>query len=125
MNKLELLNSQLLEARKSGNKETANILSTMKGEVENQAKNNPKAQLETLITDYALKSKKNLTQFKTPGWESELEILKPYLPKEITEQDVIEAISALKAAGTPEKAMLGILMKELKGVDVNLVKRLL
>lgn len=123
--KKELLEKSLLEARKSGNKFISNTLSTMKGEIENQHKNNPTENVDLLIEAYAFKSKKNLIEFKPKDWELELEVIKPFLPKEITEQDVIELINTLKLAGTNEKAMLGVIMKSLKGVDVNLVKSLL
>lgn len=125
MKKEILLNTSLIEARKKGDRFTSNVLSTMKGEIENQLKNKAGQDIEKLIEGYSFKSKKNLLSFKPKDWEIEMKVLEPFLPKEITEEDVVALIDILREKGTPEKSIIGLVMKELKGVDIELVKPLI
>ncbi len=147
MNRKELLDKLYLQARKNGNKVAISCLSTMKGEIENQIKNKlgnfdflncTKDELEVyleqlivinndLIEKYAIKSKKSLIEFKPKNYEEELVILEQFLPLQLSKEEILNKIKLIIMQNNDinENKLMGLCMRELKGVEPNLVKQLI
>ena len=126
MTNLELINEQYLAARKVQDVVTILCLGTMKGEIENLLKTSNKT-ADELITAYAIKSSKNLNEFKPANYERELEILSQFLPKQLSEEEVRVIVNNIKKQnkGVAAGKLMGIAMKQLKGADPKLVKKII
>lgn len=132
---LEKLDILLLDARKDKNKEIQkNLYLTLKGELENAMKSSDD-DANTLISKIAKKMTKSVEQVRySSEYESvvqeatiELDALKTFLPKELTDEEVLIELRTLgldKMNNFGQK--MGAAMKLLKGkVDGNRVKQLL
>lgn len=123
--KYQLLQSEILKARKAGDKWVLSVLSTMKGEIDNQSKTDTKDSLDDLIEKYALKSKKNLEEFKPDRFEEEIELLTPFLPREVSPEEIKAFIQSLADEDVDKKQWMGGVMRNFKGLDPKLVTQLI
>lgn len=123
--KYKLLESLLLEARKASDRFALSIYSTMKGDVDNTGIGKGDQNYDDLIENYALKSKKNLEEFKPTDYEKEIELLTPFLPKIADTSEIKDYISTLKSEDVPSKQWMGRVMRNFKGLDPQLVKSLI
>lgn len=123
--KYKLLGDLLLQARKASDRFALSVYSTMKGDVDNTGKGKADQDYNDLIETYALKSKKNLEEFKPEDFEKEIELLTPFLPKEVTPAEIKDYISVLKSEEVPDKQWLGRVMRNFKGLDPQLVRSLI
>jgi len=89
MSKLELVKKDLLEARKSKNVITKNLLSTFVGEIETSLKNE-NIDIDTLVESLAKKFIKNASTIDNDVSRKEIEILNEYLPKMASKQEILE-----------------------------------
>lgn len=123
--KYKLLQEFLLSARKSGDKSLLTIYSTMKGELDNMIKSNPTENVEDMIERYALKSKKNLEEFKPEGYQIELDALQSFLPQPVSEEEINQFIRELKTQSIDQKQWMGKIMSNFKGLDPQVVRGLI
>jgi uncharacterized protein YqeY len=109
----EKINTDYMAAFRSKNVIAKNLLSVIKGEIQTQEKN---AGIETLsdeeVTKILNKTVKSLkeTQSKFPSEQTtqELAIVESYLPKQMTETEIVTKIQELVDAGASN---LGEIMK--------------
>lgn len=123
--KYKLLENLLLEARKASDRFALSIYSTMKGDVDNTGIGKSDQDYDDLVENYALKSKKNLEEFKPADYEKEIELLTPFLPKIADTSEIKDYISTLKSEDVPSKQWMGRVMRNFKGLDPQLVKSLI
>jgi len=140
MNLKEIINEELKLSMKSGDKlrlETIRSIRALILEFEKSGQNRelkPEDELQ-MLTTAAKKRKESIEQFRNGGRielaekeEAELKILQEFLPKQLTEEEIVEEIKKLAAeinASTKEdfSKLMPIVMKNLKGkVDGKLVK---
>lgn len=126
MNKFIRLKEDHLEARKAKDEVASKLLGTLKGEVETEMKNSDELS-EDIVERIAKKFKKGLESTPTEDSERELEILKPYLKEQLTEEQIISELDLL---GLKELsnfgAKMGKAMFTLKGkVDGNTLSRII
>ncbi|MFA5479715.1 MAG: GatB/YqeY domain-containing protein [Candidatus Muiribacteriota bacterium] len=119
------IKKEILEARKSGDKIKANLLNTLysdaKKDAINSGKREPDNELLGNILKKFVKNAKETIELKKNGNmdysqdETELKILESYLPKQLTEEELMKIISEL-ADNLPskEKKFMGQIMKQLK-----------
>ena len=131
MNKLELLNRAFLEARKANEPTAKALFSTFKGAYENERKSSDKTD-DSIIESIAKKFTENAKVMKNVF---EMELLKPFMPKEVANSEYYISINEVLTNNIPKveefkagKAQniglfMGLVMKDLKtrlpGQDVN------
>ena len=119
MTKIELIEKAILNARLTKNDLAKNLLQTLKGEYEMALKNGESA-TDALVEKIAKKMVKNNELISSEDALKEIEILKSYLPEELSEADLKSLVAkvinelpekvALFKAGN--KSMIGALMGE-------------
>ncbi len=117
MSLLEQINTQVKEAMKAKEKEKLQALRYLKSMLmENQTAKKPIAEMDVVVK-YHKKLKDGLAQYPSghdmiPGIENEIEIIKTFLPEELSEEKVIELIAGIKKK--LEGPNMGAIMKELQ-----------
>jgi uncharacterized protein YqeY len=86
--KIDKINADFLEARKNNNTVVKNLLSTFKGEYENQSKTGLSG--DELVHTIAKKMIKSAEQVGTDVAMQEIEILKTYLPIMVSIEEITE-----------------------------------
>lgn len=140
---IDKIQSDLKEAMKAKEAERLSVLRMLKSEVQYEltktgVKELPDSEVEAVVKRAVKKRKDSAEQYRKGGREdlalaeeSELEILKQYLPEEVSietvKQIVDEAIESVKPAGPADMGkVMGFIMGRLKGqnVDGSVVKEL-
>ena len=127
MNKFDRLTEGLLEARKAKSTIETNLLSTLLGEVQAEMKRSDKPSA-VIVEQIAKKFKKNIESMKQNAkTDEELFILKPFLPEELDESEIIEQLNLLNLSEmTTFGQKMGTAMRTLKGkVDGNTLGRII
>ena len=93
------INADFMEALK--NKETAkkNFLGVIRGEIQNEEFRALGIGDDATVLNILRKIEKSLKQTNTAESLAELEYIKPYLPAEMSEADIVAKITELKANG--------------------------
>ena len=124
MNLLEKMKSDLIIAMKEKDKDKLTVLRMVKGAMQLEVINNKKEENEELFIDVVSKQIKtrndSIVEFRKGNrqdlidkTQSEIEILKEYLPKQLTEEEIEEILNDVfnKVNPTSSKEM-GLVMKE-------------
>lgn len=134
------IKEQQIVARKARDAKTATFLSTLASEIEIIGKNDGNRQTtDDEATKVIQKFKKNATEMvaqltklgkDTADSTAELEILDSFLPKQATDEEVINEIRAFAATGVDPVTKIGIVIKHLKSTfgptfDASRVKALI
>ncbi|MGN0993110.1 MAG: GatB/YqeY domain-containing protein [Bacilli bacterium] len=131
MTLLEKLKSDLIIAMKEKNKEKLNTLRAVKGAIQLEIINNKKEENDDLLLDVINKQIKmrndSISEFEKAGrddlvksYQKEVDILKEYMPKELTEEEIEEIInSAIKETGASTVKDLGIIMRTITPIVKN------
>lgn len=138
MNLLEKMKSDLITAMKEKDKDKLTVLRMVKGAMQLEVINNKKEENEELFIDVVSKQIKtrndSIVEFQKGNrqdlidkTQAEIEILKEYLPKQLTQEEIEQILNDVfeKVNPTSSKEM-GLIMKEatplLKGkADMKLV----
>jgi Asp-tRNA(Asn)/Glu-tRNA(Gln) amidotransferase B subunit len=136
MEKIKTIESEILKARLAKDELKKNLLQTLKGEFENAVKNGEPSS-DALVEKICKKMVKNAELIGNEEAKKEIEILKAYLPSELGEDAVREAIKNL-LEGSPDKVnnyklgnkgmigwFMGNLMKTTSNVDPKVAGKLL
>lgn len=131
MTLLEKLKSDLIIAMKEKNKEKLNTLRAVKGAMQLEIINNKKEENDDLLLDVINKQIKmrndSISEFEKAGrddlvksYQKEVDILKEYMPKELTLEEIEEIIdSAIKETGASTVKDLGIIMRTITPIVKN------
>lgn len=120
MSKLDKINADFLEARKTNNTVVKNLLSTFKGEYENQSKSGL-SDGDELVHTIAKKMIKSAEQVGTDVAMQEIEILKGYLPIMVSIEQIKEFL--LTQDLTLGGRLIGITKSHFNGnVDPKLIQ---
>lgn len=129
--KTQILNTKFIEARKSNNPVAKNLFSTLKGEFENLTKSS-KDSPDAIIEKLAKKLTEAAKMINNEDSKSEIELLKEFLPLELTSDEVHSFVEQALSTSNGNKnigMLLGSVMKLVKptgkSVDVELVKKLI
>lgn len=121
----ELLKNDLIKAMKEKNKEELNTLRAVKGAIQLEVINNKKEENDSLILDVINKQIKmrndSVNEFKkanrldlVESYEKEIEILKRYMPEQLTDEEVEQIIEgAIKELNITSSKQMGLIMKEI------------
>ena len=131
MTLLEKLKSDLIIAMKEKNKEKLNTLRAVKGAMQLEIINNKKQENDDLLLDVVNKQIKmrndSISEFEKAGrcdlvdsYQKEVDILKEYMPKELTKEEIEEIIdNAIKETGASTVKDLGIIMRMITPIVKN------
>ena len=131
MTLLEKLKSDLIIAMKEKNKEKLNTLRAVKGAMQLEIINNKKQENDDLLLDVVNKQIKmrndSISEFEKAGrcdlvdsYQKEVDILKEYMPKELTKEELEEIIdNAIKETGASTVKDLGIIMRMITPIVKN------
>ena len=131
MTLLEKLKSDLIIAMKEKNKEKLNTLRAVKGAMQLEIINNKKQENDDLLLDVINKQIKmrndSISEFEKAGrcdlvdsYQKEVDILKEYMPKELTKEEIEEIIdNAIKETGASTVKDLGIIMRMITPIVKN------
>lgn len=131
MSLLEKLKSDLIVAMKEKNKEKLNTLRAVKGAMQLEIINNKKQENDDLLLDVINKQIKmrndSISEFEKAGrcdlvdsYQKEVDILKEYMPKELTKEEIEEIIdNAIKETGASTVKDLGIIMRMITPIVKN------
>lgn len=131
MSLLEKLKSDLIVAMKEKNKEKLNTLRAVKGAMQLEIINNKKQESDDLLLDVVNKQIKmrndSISEFKKAGRDDlvtsylkEVDILKEYMPKELTKEELDEIIdNAIKETGATTVKDLGSIMRIITPIIKN------
>lgn len=131
MTLLEKLKSDLIVAMKEKNKEKLNTLRAVKGAMQLEIINNKKQENDDLLLDVINKQIKmrndSISEFEKAGrcdlvdsYQKEVDILKEYMPKELTKEEIEEIIdNAIKETGASTVKDLGIIMRMITPIVKN------
>lgn len=112
---IENIKKDFLQSRKAGDKLKANLLSTLIGEIENAMKSGSKETPDLVAISKIKAFIKNASVSANHGNESavlEIQILEHYLPKMLSEQEILE-----KTAHLPDfKSKMQFLKQEFPGL---------
>lgn len=119
------IEADFMSAFKARNTEVKTLLGTVKGEMQNLKKN---LMVETLsdekaielLTKFAKNMKETIRLTNDEKTKSELLVIENYLPKQMSEQEVIAKLDEAIAAGATN---IGAIMKAFAGLPVD--KRML
>ena len=121
----ELLKNDLVKAMKEKNKEELNTLRAVKGAIQLEVINNKKEENDSLILDVINKQIKmrndSVNEFKkanrldlVESYEKEIEILKRYMPEQLTYEEVEQIIEgAINELNITSPKQMGLIMKEI------------
>ena len=121
----EKLKEDLIKAMKEKDKEALNTLRSLKGAIQLEIINNKKEENDELIMDIITKQIKmreaSIEEFKKANredliisYQKEIDILKSYMPKELTIEEVTEIINDIFNKLNPTSIKdLGSIMKEI------------
>lgn len=134
MTKLELLNQAFIQARKDNEPIAKALFSTFKGEYDNAIKGKAPAG-DVTIEKIAKKMTENAKIVGTDDAKEEIEMLKPFMPVMLSENDVKNIVKKV-IENNPDKAnnfklgskgaLIGMVMKEIAGkADAEMVKQIL
>jgi uncharacterized protein YqeY len=122
----EQLKQDCIKCLKSKNPQELTILKTLIGEIE---RNPSKDYSDSSVIRAVKKYLKNLEEMKKYGKEvdKEIQIVSKYLPKQISENEVIDFLKTVDFSKLKSKfAAIGLCKKQFgENVDANLVKKIL
>ena len=131
MSLLEKLKSDLITAMKEKDKDKLNTLRAVKGAMQLEIINNKKQENDDLLLDVVNKQIKmrndSISEFEKAGrcdlvdsYQKEVDILKEYMPKELTKEELEEIIdNAIKETGASTVKDLGIIMRMITPIVKN------
>ena len=131
MSLLEKLKSDLIIAMKEKNKDKLNTLRAVKGAMQLEIINNKKQENDDLLLDVINKQIKmrndSISEFEKAGrcdlvdsYQKEVDILKEYMPKELTKEELEEIIdNAIKETSASTVKDLGIIMRMITPIVKN------
>lgn len=110
------VSKEIIAAMKAKDKTRLNVLRYLKKLfIENDTAKKPIANIMDIVISHAKKTKDSLELYpdgpQKDEIQAEIKVLKEYLPKELSEDEVITLINDIKAAKSG--ANMGVLMKEL------------
>lgn len=112
------IDKDYITAFKSKDVMSKNLLGTIKGELQTMEKNGTPMTDEAvvaLLTKFQ-KSTKQMIDLGTPGADSELVIINKYLPKQLSEEEVVSIINTAVEEGAKN---IGDVMKKFTGLTVD------
>lgn len=116
MSLMEKVNTDIKEAMKAKEQERLDALRMLKAEyIKNNTATKPTDELSVTVA-HAKRLQDSLEMYEkgTPAYEKiqkEMEYLRPYLPQQMSEADVVALINEIKANGAKD---MGSIMKELQ-----------
>lgn len=131
MTLLEKLKNDLITAMKEKDKDKLNTLRAVKGAMQLEIINNKKEESDELLLDVINKQIKmrndSISEFEKAGrcdlvdsYQKEVDILKEYMPKELTKEELEEIIdNAIKETGASTVKDLGIIMRMITPIVKN------
>lgn len=131
MSLLEKLKNDLITAMKEKDKDKLNTLRAVKGAMQLEIINNKKQENDDLLLDVINKQIKmrndSISEFEKAGrcdlvdsYQKEVDILKEYMPKELTKEELEEIIdNAIKETGASTVKDLGIIMRMITPIVKN------
>ena len=131
MGLLEKLKKDLITAMKEKDKEKLNTLRAVKGAMQLEIINNKKEESDDLLLDVINKQIKmrndSISEFEKAGrddlvtsYQKEVDILKEYMPKELSEEEIEEIIdNAIKETGATTIKDLGSIMRMITPIVKN------
>ena len=131
MSLLEKLKKDLITAMKEKDKEKLNTLRAVKGAMQLEIINNKKEESDDLLLDVINKQIKmrndSISEFEKAGrddlvtsYQKEVDILKEYMPKELSEEEIAEIIdNAIKETGATTIKDLGSIMRMITPIVKN------
>lgn len=131
MSLLEKLKNDLITAMKEKDKDKLNTLRAVKGAMQLEIINNKKEENDDLLLDVVNKQIKmrndSISEFEKAGrcdlvdsYQKEVDILKEYMPKELTKEEIEEIIdNAIKETGASTVKDLGIIMRMITPIVKN------
>lgn len=131
MSLLEKLKKDLITAMKEKDKEKLNTLRAVKGAMQLEIINNKKEESDDLLLDVINKQIKmrndSISEFEKAGrddlvtsYQKEVDILKEYMPKELSEEEIEEIIdNAIKETGATTIKDLGSIMRMITPIVKN------
>lgn len=131
MSLLEKLKNDLIVAMKEKDKDKLNTLRAVKGAMQLEIINNKKQENDDLLLDVVNKQIKmrndSISEFEKAGrcdlvdsYQKEVDILKEYMPKELTKEEIEEIIdNAIKETGASTVKDLGIIMRMITPIVKN------
>lgn len=131
MSLLEKLKNDLITAMKEKDKDKLNTLRAVKGAMQLEIINNKKQENDDLLLDVVNKQIKmrndSISEFEKAGrcdlvdsYQKEVDILKEYMPKELTKEEIEEIIdNAIKETGASTVKDLGIIMRMITPIVKN------
>jgi len=93
------INADFMEALKNKQIDKKNFLGVIRGEIQNEEFRPLGIGDDVTVLNILRKIEKSLKQTNTAESLAELEYIKPYLPAEMTEADIVAKIAELKANG--------------------------
>lgn len=120
MTLIETIKKDLLQARKDGDKFASSMLSTLVGDADRVGKDNGNraptdSEVQAVAVKFMKSAKQNLELTSRPEFQIEIEILERYLPKSLSEMELISIIKEQVAQhGKNKGKVLGFLAKEYK-----------
>jgi uncharacterized protein YqeY len=93
------INADFMEALKNKQTDKKNFLGVIRGEIQNEEFRALGIGDDATVLNILRKIEKSLKQTNTAESLAELEYIKPYLPAEMTEADIVAKIAELKANG--------------------------
>ena len=139
MTKLSIIETDLVEAQKAKDETKVSVLRMLKSAIKNEEINTKKelldAGIDVIIEKQAKQRRESIVQYKEGGRdelkekeEKELEILKNYLPKKLSDAEVEKAVEETLSSLGDEKdfgKVMGIVMGKLQGkADGNTVREM-
>lgn len=131
MSLLEKLKNDLITAMKEKDKDKLNTLRAVKGAMQLEIINNKKQENDDLLLDVVNKQIKmrndSISEFEKAGrcdlvdsYQKEVDILKEYMPKELTKEEIEEIIdNVIKETGASTVKDLGIIMRMITPIVKN------
>lgn len=131
MGSLEKLKSDLITAMKEKDKDKLSTLRAVKGAMQLEIINNKKEESDDLLFDVVNKQIKmrndSISEFEKAGrddlvtsYQKEVDILKEYMPKELSEEELEEIIdNAIKETGATTVKDLGSIMRIITPIIKN------
>lgn len=131
MSLLEKLKNDLITAMKEKDKDKLNTLRAVKGAMQLEIINNKKQENDDLLLDVVNKQIKmrndSISEFEKAGrcdlvdsYQKEVDILKEYMPKELTKEELEEIIdNAIKETSASTVKDLGIIMRMITPIVKN------
>jgi len=124
MNKIDLLKERNIQALKEKDKEARRVYLYLLSKIKNLEKAQKKEATEDDLYSVALKMKKELLEQKNEQGITDLELIKEFLPKEISESELIDIVSNIKKEGGSIKDLMQTLKPFGKRVNRRLAKKL-